>query len=70
MILVTFKDVGREKKCWSAEMPDLHTKYLTKEVHGQNAILSRHPDFQMVDDDNGIILAGMRPVGTFTVKDL
>lgn len=34
----------------------------------RRAIASRHPDFEMIDDTNGIILAGFRTVGRFTVE--
>ncbi len=69
MLTVHFRDVGRDSKSWSVVMPELTEAALLKAVKVKRAILSRFPEFQMVNDNEGVIYAGIRSVGRFFVEE-
>jgi len=63
---VKFTDVGRHKKSWTEDIPELNYSSLKKAVHGKKAIGSRHPDFE-IDGTRGKIFAGWNLVGLFEI---
>jgi hypothetical protein len=64
---VTFNNVGRDKKTFSVKLKSLTDSAMRKAVREHGGIRSRYPDFEMIDDNNGLVLAGFRTVGEFTV---
>lgn len=69
--VVAFKDVGRTKKNWSESLKQQPTEaILQRLVRKSGALMSRDIVCEFTDDANGTVYAGIRPVGTFTVKGL
>ena len=68
MHTVTFFNVGRNKRTFSAKMKSVNEPNMRKAVHQHGGIMSRYPDFEMIDDNNGLILAGFHKVGEFTIS--
>lgn len=65
MITVKFKNVGRDKKSWTATMPELTKAALLKSVSRHGSILSQQVDCDI--EAGEVIVGGWRTVGKFTV---
>lgn len=67
---IHFLNVGRDKKSWNAEVPDLSDRTLINQIRRQGALMSRDIDFNWNNaDDGGVIYVGMfRNVGKFSVE--
>ena len=67
---VLFKDVGRGKQTWIADLRSIERGDLLRSVRSHSALKSREIDFDLTDEANGVILVGgFRAVGTFAVLD-
>ena len=65
---VKFENVGRDKKSWTSNLSEFTYSSLFRAVKKQRALGSRGLDFDYDSETNkGVIYAGMRDVGTFTV---
>lgn len=68
---IAFKDVGRGKRNWTAEIDTTQDREdvsydLASEVLKSGALLSRGIEVSLSDDKSeGTVFAGFRPVGTF-----
>ena len=78
IVILTFKDVGRDKKTWTRTInhPPLETKgamisiedIMLDEVIRSGALMSRDVDVCLNEDrTTASIFAGVRPVGTVTI---
>lgn len=68
MITVHFKDVGRDKRTWSAEFKSLDHKTMYREVKSKGGLMSSDIDFCL--ESGSVIVGGWRTVGKFTVSGL
>lgn len=61
---IKFIDVGRDKKCWEAEIPcvdeSISIAAILKSIRKNKAIMSRDVE---ITDDGGIFVGGLRKVG-------
>ncbi len=69
MVTVKFINVGRDQKSWTETIPELNYLNLKRAITRKSALMSRNIDFDLGDNDKGIIWAGMRKVGEFEVFD-
>lgn len=67
---VTFKNVGREKKTWTTELPSLADYVLRRELRMQKALASRLVDFHWAPGgaSAAIIVGSLRHVGDLSVE--
>ena len=67
---IHFRNVGRDKKCWSAEVSDLHDDTLIREIRREGALMSRGIDFAWNDSGTGgaIFVGIFRKVGDYWVE--
>lgn len=70
-IIVDFVNVGRDKKSWRATLASLSDRAMFNEVcKRKKALGSPALDFVWHESgEQGVILAGMRPVGEFRVEN-
>lgn len=61
---VTFENVGRDKQTWTEEFRELSESALYRAVKKRRALASKDV---WCDLDTGIIYAGGRAVGTFSI---
>lgn len=68
---VTFTDVGRSKKCWTAECNEpLSHEWLEGQIRKQGALGSSDIEFNLVSDTLGEIVVGVfRVVGLFKLSE-
>lgn len=67
--VVAFQNVGRTKRSWSESLKQQPTEaILQRLVRKSGALMSRDIVCEFTDDTNGTVYAGIRPVGTFSVK--
>lgn len=66
---IQFKEVGRNKKTWTAEVNELSESALLREIKKSGALMSRGVDVVLDDGDTSglIIVGGWRTVGTFEI---
>lgn len=69
-MIIEFRNVGRGKRTWRAELPDTPAAYLPsrilREVQKNGGLASRVIDIEHDEHMNGTILVGgFRPVGEF-----
>ena len=71
---IKFIDVGRNNATWEAEckaekIEDLEYEWLYSQVKKRAMVMSKEIDFLISRDDNtsGIITAGLRNIGKFTI---
>jgi len=67
---IAFKDVGRGKNCWAAEIdtskPDEDVwAQIARQILNHGGLISRGVDFDYDEGYNGSIYAGFHKVGTF-----
>jgi len=69
MVIVNFKNVGRNKKKWKAKLKKLSYKEMYDEVRKNGQVMSRDLEFQYNENSNkaGKIIAGFRKIGEFEV---
>ena len=61
---VEFKEVGRNKKSWCAEMATVNHESLVRSIREQRALMDREIDFEL----HGLVLAGgSQIVGRFRI---
>ena len=67
---IHFKEVGRDKRSWTAESKSPSESWLAKEAKRGAALMSSDVDATLSDSGaSGIILVGgWRQVGTFTIE--
>ena len=60
---VEFRNVGRGKASWKADLPDLSHETLIREIKHRKVTASKYLDLE--DDENGVmwIVAGSRYIG-------
>lgn len=69
-IIVDFVNVGRDKKSWRATLASLSDRAMFNEVSKKKVLMSKILDFVWHESgEQGVILAGMRPVGEFRVEN-
>ena len=71
---IKFIDVGRNNVSWEAEckaekIEDLEFEWLYSQVKKRAMVMSKEIDFLIdcADNTNGVITAGFRPIGKFTI---
>ena len=69
MTRVRFENVGRDRKTWEVELCEIDYPSLYQAVKKKKALASKEIDFDWIgnDDTKGIVLAGGREVGRFTI---
>lgn len=71
MYKVNFKDVGSMKRNWSKSFSVRPDEYaIANEAKKSGALLSRIIDAEFGTNTTGVILAGFRTVGTFSISVL
>ena len=70
-ITIEFKDVGRDKKTWRAEVTDLSEQSILRALRAGGALMSRDIDldYDPVTGCGDIIVGMIRHVGTFRRVD-
>jgi hypothetical protein len=70
-ITVEFRNVGRGKRTWIANLPNLSDAALYREVSKSGALANQGIDFDVSEDGSGTIyVGGFRPVGTFQTVEV
>ena len=71
---IKFIDVGRNNVSWEAEckaehIEELEYEWLYSQVKKRAMVMSKEIDFLIdcADNTNGVITAGFRPIGKFTI---
>jgi hypothetical protein len=69
-VTVSFREVGRDKKTWTADMDSLSDSALIKQIKKQRALASSGIDFAWDDcgQHAGIYAGGFRHVGNLSVE--
>ena len=70
---VHFKDVGRDKKTWSAECPENEQDdpwdWMYRQIRARGSVMSRDIDFYQTDESSGKIVVGaVRVIGTYSIE--
>ena len=67
---IHFRNVGREKKSWTAEVGDLHDDTLIREIRREGALMSQGIDFAWNNEGTGggIFVGIFRKVGDYWVE--
>ncbi len=68
--IVEFKNVGRERKSWTATLSEFTRPAMIAEIRKQKALLSRSLDFVQYSNGTGAIYSGNRRVGMYTVREV
>jgi hypothetical protein len=69
-MLVRFTNVGRKSACWDADLPEVTTATLLKEVTRKVKFASRFVYVEYWPDRGcGDVVVGLRTVGSFVVVE-
>ncbi len=69
-IIVDFINVGHSKKSWRATLASLSDRAMYNAIKSKDVLASKSLDFVWHESgEQGVILAGMRPVGEFRVEN-
>lgn len=69
MITVHFHEVGRDKRSWQKQFQSVSEETIAREAKKSGALLSRDVWAELHDSGyTGVIVAGFRTVGTFTIS--
>lgn len=66
-MLVKFHNVGRRKLSWDVNTTDTTPTTIEELVRKKGALMSHDISAEYTEDQEGIIFAGIRPVGTFQI---
>lgn len=69
-MVIHFENVGRDKKCWTAEVTSLSDRILVAQIRAHRALFSHEIEFLWYDDGKAgkIFVGGVRCVGSFQVE--
>lgn len=65
---VTFENVGRNKKTWTAETEKLSESWVLSQIRKSKALMSNDISFD-IEGNVGRIYAGFRPVGSISIEE-
>ena len=67
-MLVRFTNVGRKSTCWDAELPNVDTATVLREVRRKVRFATKYISIEYDHERNiGDVVAGIRTVGSFVV---